>query len=408
MRTSSNFSILFWVYKSRTTDNKAKIYTRITLKGKKLNFSLNRNVDIDSWNPKYQRCHGKGKSAIHINQFLDATKSGLLDCYRDLQNENRFITPQLIKARFLGDDIRNHTIKDVFNYHNDKMVHKLCAKTLCHYKTSQKYILEFIFEEYNLPDIQLQNLNYAFVLGFENFLRSYEPKHYQGSIGNNAVMKHIQRLKKMIRLAHDIDWIDSNPFLKFKLKLEKTEREFLSAHELKIIETLDLSIARLEVVRDLFIFSCYTGISYADIMNLTSEQIVIGIDGYKWIMARRNKTGVPFKIPILKKTAFIIEKYSNHPRTNFTGKLMPELSNQRLNSYLKEIADLCGIKKNITFHMARHTFATTVTLTNGVPIETVSKLLGHTKIATTQIYARVIERKISDDMFLLRKKIECL
>ncbi len=256
----------------------------------------------------------------------------MVNCYRDLQNENRFITPQLIKARFLGEDVKIHTIKDVFEYHNDKMVHKLCAKTLCHYKTSQKYILEFIFEEYNLSDIQLQNLNYAFVLGFENFLRSYEPKHYQGNIGNNAVMKHIQRLKKMIRLAHDIDWIESNPFLKFKLKLEKTEREFLSEQELQKVESLELSIKRLDVVRDLFIFSCYCGISYADIMDLTPEKIVIGIDGNNWIMARRNKTGVPFKIPILKKAATIIEKYRSHPRTKFTGKLMPELSNQRLNS----------------------------------------------------------------------------
>tara|TARA_R110002049_G_scaffold38978_2_gene120395 strand:+ start:51670 stop:52890 length:1221 start_codon:yes stop_codon:yes gene_type:complete len=405
MRTSSTFAILFWIYTSRAIDSKAKIYVRITLNGKRVNISLKEKIDIDSWNAKYQRCLGNGKLARAINRLLDETKASLVNCYRDLQNENRFITPQLIKARFLGEDVKSHTITDVFKYHNDKMVHKLCAKTLCHYKTSQKYILEFILEEYKLPDIQLQNLNYAFVLGFENFLRSYETKHYQGSIGNNAVMKHIQRLKKMMRLAHDIDWIDNNPFSKFKLKMEKTEREFLTAEELTCIESLPVSIERLEVVKDLFIFSCYSGISYADIMNLSSAHIITGIDGNKWIMARRNKTGVLFKIPILKKVAVLINKYSNHPRTKFTGKLMPDFSNQKLNSYLKEIADLCGIKKNVTFHMARHTFATTVTLTNGVPIETVSKLLGHTKIATTQIYARVIEAKISDDMGKLMKKL---
>ncbi|MFB9058052.1 site-specific integrase [Mariniflexile ostreae] len=405
MRTSSTFAILFWIYGSRAINNQSNIYARITLNGKRVNISLKKKIDINSWNPKYQRHKGNGKLARSTNQFLDETKSSLVKCYRDLQNENRLITPQLIKSRFLGEDVKTHSFKDVFNYHNDKMAHKLSAKTLCHYKTTQKYLLEYILDEFKTTDIYLKNLNYAFVIGFESFLRSFEPKHYQGKIGNNAVMKHIQRLKKMISLAHAIDWIDSNPFLKFKLKMEKTEREFLTAKELTCIENLQVSIERLEVVKDLFIFSCYSGISYADIMSLSSEHIVMGIDGKKWIMARRNKTGVPFKIPILKKAALLIDKYSNHPRTKFTGKLLPDFSNQKLNSYLKEIADLCGIKKNVTFHMARHTFATTVTLTNGVPIETVSKLLGHTKIATTQIYARVIEAKISDDMNKLMTKL---
>jgi site-specific recombinase XerD len=218
-------------------------------------------------------------------------------------------------------------------------------------------------------------------------------------------MKHIQRLRKMVTLAYHIEWIDKDPFIKFKPKLVKTEREFLTEVELNAIEKYSTSIERLSVVKDLFIFSCYTGISYADIMKLTPQNIVFGIDGNKWIMANRNKTGTPFKIPLLSKTEALIKKYKNHPRTKYTEKLMPSLSNQRLNSYLKEISDLCKIKKNLTFHMARHTFATTVTLCNGVPIETVSKLLGHTKLATTQIYARVVEKKVSEDMELLKRRL---
>ena len=265
--------------------------------------------------------------------------------------------------------------------------------------------MAYVDHEYSSSDRYLRDLDYAFVLGFESFLRSYRPEHYQGKIGNNAVMKHIQRLRKMVTLAYHIEWIERDPFVKFKPKLEKTEREFLTDLELESIEGYRPAIERMKVVKDLFVFSCYTGISYADIMKLTNDNIVLGIDSAKWIMDNRNKTGTPFKIPLLPKAEKLILKYSGHPRTQYSGKLMPSLSNQRLNSYLKELADVCGIKKNLTFHMARHTFATTVTLSNGVPIETVSKLLGHTKLATTQIYARVVEKKVSEDMRKLKLRL---
>jgi integrase len=187
--------------------------------------------------------------------------------------------------------------------------------------------------------------------------------------------------------------------------MEKKEREFLTKNELHRIEIFSTTIDRLTVVKDLFLFSCYTGISYCDIMDLDNNSVVKGIDGNFWLMANRNKTGTPIKVPILPLVQCLIDKYKNNPRTIYNGKLLPTISNQKLNSYLKELADLCSIKKNLTFHMARHTFATTVTLTNGVPLETVSKLLGHSKLATTQIYARVIEKKLSEDMELLKQKL---
>ena len=405
MRTSSTFSILFWIYGARAINNQTNIYARITLNGKRVNISLKQKVDIDSWDPKRQKVKGNGKIAREMNLFLDEIKSSLVQCYRDLKTEFRVLTAQLIKARFLGEDKKVHSLRDIIEFHNEKMASKLCAKTLCHYKTSQKYVLAYVVDEYESKDRHLQDLDYAFVLGFENFLRSYQPKHYQGKIGNNAVMKHIQRLRKMVTLAYHMEWIERDPFVKFKPSLEKREREFLTDLELESIENLTPSIERLEIVKDLFVFSCYTGISYGDIMKLSPDNIVLGIDGNRWLMAIRNKTGTPFKMPLLPTVESIIEKYKNHPRTQYSGSIMPNISNQRLNSYLKEIADLCGITKNLTFHMARHTFATTVTLSNGVPIETVSKLLGHTKLATTQIYARVIEKKISEDMEILRKRL---
>jgi site-specific recombinase XerD len=221
-------------------------------------------------------------------------------------------------------------------------------------------------------------------------------------------MKHIQRLRKIITLAFNMEWIDRDPFVKFKPKLEKKEREFLTEMELQRIERLSCSIDRLMTVKDLFVFGCYTGMSYVDIMKLKRDNIISGIDGNNWIMTERLKTKTPVKIPLLPVVESLIEKYEDHPRTRISGGLMPYLSNQKLNSYLKEIADMCDINKNLTFHMARHTFATTVTLSNGVPIETVSKLLGHTKIVTTQIYARVIERKISEDMERLKARFNVI
>ena len=406
MRTISTLSILFWIHSHRADKNNlSQVYARLTVNGKRVTMSLNQKVDIGSWDSKRQKVKGTGRASKTINNYLDEVRSELVFCYRDLKSESRVLSPQLIKARYLGEDKKIHSIKDIFKYHNDKMGVKLAPKTLCHYKTSQKYILSYISIEYKKEDIYLQDLNYEFVIGFESFLRSYQPRHYQGRIGNNAVMKHIQRLRRMITLAYHMEWLERDPFVKFKPKLEKKEREFLTKKELERIEQFSTSIERLVVVKDLFVFGCYTGICYGYIMDLSKNIIVRGIDGNQWLMANRNKTGTPFKIPILPAAKLLIRKYKNHHRTQYNGRLLPTISNQRLNSYLKELADLCAIKKNLTFHMARHTFATTVTLTNGVPIETVSKLLGHTKLATTQIYARVIERKLSEDMMLLRHKL---
>ena len=405
MRSSSTFSILFWINTNRTTNNQSTIFARITVNGRRVNLSLKQKIDVDQWDAKRQKAKGNTVSAREINYYLDDIKSSLVQCYRDFRSENKTPLPEQIKARFLGEDKKIHTLQDIIDYHNGKMALKLSQKTMCHYKTSQKYLLAYVGKEYKSSDISLNDLDYAFVIGFESFLRSYKPNHYQGSIGNNAVMKHIQRLRKMVTLAYHIEWIDRDPFVKFKPVLEKKEREFLTDSELKSIENLFSPIERLTVVKDLFIFSCYTGISYGDIMKLTNNNVLTGIDGNQWIMGKRNKTNIPFKIPILPTVEKIIKNYKDHPRTYSNGKLMPSISNQRLNSYLKEIADLCGIKKNLTFHMARHTFATTVTLSNGVPIETVSKLLGHTKIATTQIYARVVEQKVSEDMEVLKNRL---
>jgi site-specific recombinase XerD len=277
--------------------------------------------------------------------------------------------------------------------------------TMKNYFTTQKYIQKFLNERFRKTDIFLSGLSYKFITDFEFFLRNNKPVDHQRPLENNGVMKHLERFRKMVTMAVKMEWLDKDPFEKYQLKFNRVERDFLSEYELAKIENKKFNIERLMFIRDLFVFSCYTGLSYIDAMKLTPGNITIGIDGDYWISTSRQKTNERVRVPILPKAWEMIEKYKTHPRSMQKGTIFPFISNQKLNSYLKEIADLCGIEKNLTFHLARHTFATTVTLTNGVPIETVSKMLGHSKISTTQIYAKVIERKVSEDMQTLRAKM---
>jgi len=244
----------------------------------------------------------------------------------------------------------------------------------------------------------LKQLDYNFILKFEKFLEEYQPLDHQKKMGNNSVMKHIERFRKTITLSFKLEWIDRDPFINFKAKFEKVERGYLIEKE--------FSIPRLQLVKDLFVYSCYCGLSYIDVINLTQENINFGIDGALWIIKKREKTNKLLRIPILPKAKILIDKYKLHPKSEINGTIFPKISNQKLNSYLKEVSDVCRITKNLTFHLARHTFATIITLTNGIPIETVSQLLGHSRISTTQIYAKVIERKVSEDIDLLKYKLK--
>lgn len=408
MRSTNTFSILIWQYAQRANaNNEANLYARISLNGKKANISLKKKLNVNSWDSKKQCAKGTKASARYLNEYLEEVRMEIFQLYRELKAAHGLVTVEKIKSHYLGENKKIHYLSEVFDFHNETNKEKLAPKTLCHYRTNQRYVLEFIKEQYNKNDYPLHELDYPFLLRLESFLRSYDPKkHYRKSIANNAVMKHIQRFRKQIKLAVELDWLKDDPFKKFTPKMEKRQREFLTEEELKSIVHLEIACERLEIVKDLFLFSCYTGIPYGDIIQLTHKNLVIGIDGNKWITAKRNKNGVPYELPLLDVPLSLVNKYFGHARTKATGTLLPKISNQKLNSYLKEIADLCKIKKNLTFHMARHTFATTVTLSNGVPIETVSKMLGHTKLATTQIYARVIEKKVSNDMQLLRSKLK--
>ena len=405
MRTRSTFSLLFWVNTSRLNNNQVPVYARVTVNGKRVNISLKRKVILSEWDSAKSKLKGSNQEAKLFNRFLEQVRSQIYLAYEQLLSENKLINAQAIKARYLGEDEQHRSLLELFEYHNTTMSKNLHKDTMRHYKTTQNYLKSFLSKKIKTDNIYLSNLDYSFIVDFEYYLKAHEPTDHQRKISNNTAMKHLQRLRKMVTMAYHLEWIDRDPFVRFKSSFEKREREFLSESELLKLENFHSPVNRLNIVKDLFVFSCYTGISYIDLNNLTRDNIVKGIDGNDWLITKRQKTKTNVKIPLLDKALELVFKYENHPRVVANNGILPRLSNQRINAYLKEIAGLCKIKKNLTFHIARHTFATTVTLSNGVPIETVSKLLGHTKIATTQIYARVIERKVSEDINALKIKM---
>ena len=219
-------------------------------------------------------------------------------------------------------------------------------------------------------------------------------------------MKHMERLRKVVTMGFKMEWIPKDPFLLYKLKFHRTEREFLLEEEIETLRYVKLKNAKLEKCRDIFLFACYTGLAYIDLITLNASNILMGIDGELWLRTSRQKTDTKVSVPLLPQAIDILNNYKDRPELVKKGRVLPYISNQKMNDYLKEIATTCNIKKNVTFHVARHTFATTVTLNNGIPIETVSKMLGHTKLSTTQIYVHVLERKISDDMKQLKEKFK--
>jgi len=405
MKSSNTFSILFWINASRSINDEAEIYARVTVNQKRVNISLKRKVNVNQWDVTRKRVKGHTSTAKLINQYLDQVYSQLFQIYQDLKFQEVLISAQLIKSNYTGESERSKSLLNLIEYHGKKIENTLAKGSIRNFGVTEGYLNKFLKQTKRTTDVYLKELDYKFLCDFECYLYGYWPLGHPKAMSQNTIMKHIQRLRKMVTLAYHMEWIVKDPFVRWKPTFEKKEREFLSDNELSNLENFEFDIERLDRVRDLFVFSCYTGISYVDIMKLSNSNIVKGLDGNDWIITKRQKTNTPIKVPLLEKAEELIGKYKNHPITQVTNSLMPIITNEKLNQYLKEVAFYCGIKRNLTFHMARHTFATTVTLSNGVPIETVSKLLGHAKLTTTQIYAKVIERKVSEDMLNLKNKL---
>ena len=400
---NATISILFYLKRAKANaQGLAPIFQRITINGRRLDNSTGKFVDPSKWHPEMSKMRGNSEEARLINGHLDNLRTKILIAEKELNKKDIPVNLETLKNMLLGSKERQRLLVPIFEEHNNKIKELLGIEyapgTYERYQTSLKHTKDFLNWKYSISDIDITKIDHAFITDYEFYLRSVR------KCANNTAVKYIKNFNKIIKLCLANDWLEKNPFANYKSKVKEVERVYLSEGEIQNIINKDFKTERLSLVRDIFLFSCFTGLAYIDVKNLTKSHISIGIDGDKWIFTHRQKTESASKIPVLPVTQMIIDKYADHPQAINEEKLLPILSNQKMNAYLKEIAAVCEIEKELTFHIARHTFATTVTLTNGVPIESVSKMLGHKNLRTTQHYAKVLDKKVSEDMKILRDK----
>ena len=388
------FSILFWLNRSRMKDGCPTIYLRVTLDMKRAEISTNRQVAESQWNQVGQCARGTSPDAKALNQQLTLMKADLLRHFSHLLALGQRVTAESLKNAYLGVREKDKTLLEAYDFHirrfSEKVaVGKKSVGSLKRLSVGKNKVIAFMKHQYKVSDRPLSELRLAFAGDFEHFLTTH-----QGMTGNTAT-KYLKLLKQVVKIAVEQGWLASSPFSGFKCPYEEPDRERLTMDEVMRIYNTEMHIDRLREVRDVYIFCCFTGYAYQDVYNLMQDDVTTGIDGEKWIIKNRIKTDSPERVPLLPIPMEIISRYKTHPYCQETGRLLPVNSNQRYNAYLKEIAVLCNIDKHLTTHTARHTFATTVTLEH----------LGHRSIRTTQIYAKVTQRKISNNMLELRKKL---
>lgn len=398
----STFAVIFIIQKGKIReDGTVPIVARITVNGEMVHFATRMYIHPDRWQPKDYRTAGKTKEEKQINEMLEELRVLIRRKYDEMLRREEIITAGKLKNAITGFDQNSTTLLQVCDrfiedYTDLLKPEQCCRETYLRYKLTRNRLAEFMQARYRMPDMAVKELHPRFATDFDRWLRL----NYR--LTNNSTMKLMRQLKTMLHVSYLNGWSKNDPLAGYKLHFEKVDRGYLTDEELDRLANKAFAMKRLEVIRDLFLFSCYTGLAYIDLKHLSADMLRRWPDGNLWIDTKRQKTDVPVHVRLLDVPIRLIEKYGG---TTESGLLFPVPSNQKVNSYLKEIASVCGIDKDLTFHMARHTFATTVTLANGVPIETVSKMLGHTNIQTTQIYARVIDTKINNDMEVLAGKL---
>ncbi len=403
----SNYYLLFYLRKPKNyKDGDMAIYMRITVNGRRADISIGRTCDPIRWNKNGGNVLGSKAEYKAINNYIETIRHNIKIAHQILIETNQTITTETLVNQFNGKTQKKRYLMELFTEHNDR-VRALIGNgfelnTLKGYNTTKKHLTNFLQKNYKEKDIEINELNHEFITDFEFYLKS----DCKCTAVSSA--KYIKHLKKIVNHCLANKWLLTNPFMNYKLKAKAKERSFLTQRELDAIVQKYFSVDRLRNVRDIFIFCCYTGLSYADVKKLKRTEISTGVDGEQWIFTQRQKTDTASRIPLLPIAKQIIDKYQNHPVCCINNLVLPVLTNQKMNSYLKEIADLCGIDKLLTFHIARHTFATTITLSNGVPIESVSKMLGHTNIQTTQHYAKILDNKIGKDMANLMQRYKTI
>ena len=379
------FSILFFIKRTKMLKNgEAPICLRITVNGKRAEVQIKRSVEVNKWNNQKECAIGRDNKTLELNHYLETVRTKILRIHRQLEQDNKPITAEILKCHYYGESETPKMLLEVFKEHNQKCS-ELIGKdyvraTVMYYERTARYLSEFIKQNHRLSDIPLKDIDYNFIQAFEHFVKTVK------NCQQNATVKHLKNFKRIIRIALLNHWIISDPFAEIHFKQTPTNRDFLLEEELQLILRKQFNIPRLETVKDIFIFCCFTGLAFTDVQHLTPEHILCDNKGEYWIRKPREKTTNMCNIPLLEIPLKLIDKYKHHPECERKNIVFPVPSNQRMNSYLKEIADLCGIKKNLSTHVARHSF-TCIALANKVSMESIAKMLGHSNIKTTKIYA---------------------
>ena len=379
------FSILFFIKRTKLLKNgEAPICLRITVNGKRAEVQIKRSVEVNKWNNQKECAIGRDNKTLELKHYLETVRTKILRIHRQLEQDNKPITAEILKCHYYGESETPKMLLEVFKEHNQKCS-ELIGKdyvraTVMYYERTARYLSEFIKQNHRLSDIPLKDIDYNFIQAFEHFVKTVK------NCQQNATVKHLKNFKRIIRIALLNHWIISDPFAEIHFKQTPTNRDFLLEEELQLILRKQFNIPRLETVKDIFIFCCFTGLAFTDVQHLTPEHILCDNKGEYWIRKPREKTTNMCNIPLLEIPLKLIDKYKHHPECERKNIVFPVPSNQRMNSYLKEIADLCGIKKNLSTHVARHSF-TCIALANKVSMESIAKMLGHSNIKTTKIYA---------------------
>lgn len=397
----NTFKVLFYLRGNHVNkDGTSAIMIRISIDGEIEQLTSKLYVDPKVWDTKRGRANGRSAKILELNGRLQDIEVLLKEHYYDIQRRHGYVTAEMVRNAYMGITQREESLLKLYEQHLEdtkKLVGLSKADpTYRKYERMYRRVVEFMKKKYNITDIPLREIKYQFIVDLEFFLRT-EYKYSQ-----NTTYKCMKFFKQVINKAIRAGLITVDPFNGYKISIERVDRGFLSEDDLTKMMSKTFASKRLEQVRDIFIFACFTGLAYIDLANLRVDNIQKMFDGRLWIVTHRQKTNTKVTVPLLPPALKILKKYEGE---FVDGKILPIITNQKMNCYLKEISEICGIEKNLTFHLARHTFATTMTLGKGVPIETVSKMLGHTNVQTTQIYARITNDKISKDMNWLSQNL---
>lgn len=398
----STFRVLFFLKRDKQKANgDMPIFCRITIDKQEARFGIKKDVKPSIWDVKAGRAVGRTSEVVEINSIIDKTKSALFNVYNEILLSDVNVTAEKVKNHFLGGATKEHNLLDLFKRHNDDVERLIGVSkskaTYQKYEITRKHLTDFIKEKYNLSDISFKEINHLFLTDFEVYLLT------TCGCNPNTTAKFMQFFKRIVIIAKNNGWIKADPFANYKIRIKKVDRGYLQQEEVEAIMVKEFSTKRLEQVRDIFVFSCFCGLAYIDVKNLRKENIRISFDDKLWLIGKREKTGVSFTIPLLDIPQQILDKYEGALSDD---RVLPVPSNQKVNAYLKEIGSLCGIDKELSFHVARHTYATQVCISQGFPIETLSKMMGHRSITTTQLYAKITNQKVNEDMKTLSNRIE--